>query len=246
MLDFNQAGPQTEGNSAIPPDSVVPLKMTLRQPKAGKEGTQHSYFSRADSGNEYLDVEFEAQGTFDGKKIWQNFTLYGSDKAAKINMRTLRAIIESSRNINPNDSSPRAAAARQLSDWLDFNGMIFLARVKCVVEQSSKDGNWYVNNEIAKIITPDMPEYQVGEHISDKPLPTVPAAGQQAAGKIKPAAGPGAAFGAFGGAPPVMQTAFPAAAAFPAPATTVQPTTTIPPATTAAPGFGGMPGWAAK
>lgn len=223
MLDFNTAEQQSTGTGAIPPDSVVPFKMTIRSPRAGKEGTVHPLFNRASTGNEYIDVEFEVGGSFAGKKIWQNFTLHGSEKAAKISMRTLRAIIESARNIDPNDASPQAAAGRQMSDWADFNGMVFLGKVKCVVEQSNKDGNWYVNNEIAKVITPDMPEYAQGEHITDKPIPPIPD------GLPAPAAS----------APVTAQTwgapaAQPAAAA---PAT---------PAATPAPSANGMPSWAKR
>lgn len=200
MLDFNNA-PDHQGTgtgSAIPPESIVPIAMTIRAPKAGKEGSQHPLFCKSSTGNEYLDVEFEVKGQFDGRKIWERFTLTGTNKKGKPNsdqsMATLRAIIESSRNINPKDPSPAASAARQLSDWADFNGMTFLAQVKCVVEQSNRDGQWYVNNEIAKVITPEMPQYQQGEHISDKPIPAIPDNTHQAT------AGPAA--GAWGSAAP--------------------------------------------
>jgi hypothetical protein len=178
-IDFNQAELQKEGGSgAIPEDSIIPFRMTIRPPKAGKEGSTHAMFCRSSKGNEYIDVEFTAMGTFEGRKVWQNFTLVGSETAAKISMRTLRAIVESSRGISPTDASPQATAGRQLSDWLDFNDMTFLAKVGTVVEQSQKDGNWYVNNEIKKIITPDDSEYHTGEFISDKPLPKIPEPGE--------------------------------------------------------------------
>lgn len=200
MLDFNNA-PDHQGTgtgSAIPPESIVPIAMTIRAPKAGKEGSQHQLFCKSSTGNEYLDVEFEVKGQFDGRKIWERFTITGTNKKGKPNsdqsMATLRAIIESSRNINPKDPSPAASAARQLSDWADFNGMTFLAKVKCVVEQNQRDGQWYVNNEIVKVITPDMAEYQHGEHITDKPIPAIPDHTHQAT------AGPTA--GAWGSAAP--------------------------------------------
>lgn len=247
MLDFNTAGHQTDGNaSAIPPDSIVPMKMSIRPPRAGKEGTQNALFCRSDKGNEFIDVEFEVGGQFAGRKIWDNFTLFGNEKAIQISMRTLRAIIESARQINPQDASPQASAARQLSDWSDFNGMVFLARVKCVVEQNRKDGNHYVNNEIAKIITPDMPEYQIGEVITDKPLPTIPDASAKPAG---PAAGPGG-FGTFGAPATAAQatTATPGGFDWFGAKPAAQPTAAAPatPAAGAPPTFGGMPGWANK
>jgi len=218
MLDFNGAEIQSEGTgSAIPEDSIVPFKMTIRPPKTGKEGTTHNLFCKSGKGNEYIDVEFEAQGHFAGRKVWQNFTLVGSDTAAKISMRTLRAIVESARGISPSDASPAAAAGRQLSDWADFNDLVFLAKVKCVVEQSTKDGNWYVNNEFKKVITPDDSEYTAGEHISDKPLPTIPDAGAPKAANSTAAAATGGAWGAT--APGAAATT---------PATTAKSTAPIP------------------
>lgn len=242
MLDFNNA-PDHQGTgtgSAIPPESIVPIAMTIRAPKAGKEGSQHQLFCKSSTGNEYLDVEFEVKGQFDGRKIWERFTLTGTNKKGKPNsdqsMATLRAIIESSRNINPKDPSPAASAARQLSDWADFNGMTFLARVKCVVEQNQRDGQWYVNNEIVKVITPDMAEYQHGEHITDKPIPAIP-------DHTQPTAGPAA--GSWGTA--TAATSAPTAA--PATTTTLTPgldsrfnkTTTTAPAAPQQPAFGGVP-----
>lgn len=179
MLDFNNADLQGNGGAGpIPEDSIVCLKMTVRPPAAGKQGTTHALFCKSGKGNEYIDVEFEALGSFAGRKIWQNFTLVGSDKAAAISMRTLRAIVESARSIPPSDASPAATEGRKLSDWADFNTMVFLAKVGTIVEQSQKDGNYYINNTIKRIITPDDAEYSAGEFISDKPLPSIPAPGE--------------------------------------------------------------------
>lgn len=203
MIDMNNAELQGNGGAGpIPEDSVVPFTMTIRAPKAGKEGTTHAMFCRSPKGNEYIDVEFEAQGTYAGRKVWQNFTLAGSETAAKISMRTLRAIVESARNISPSDASPTATAGRQLSDWLDFNSMTFLAKVGTVVEKSQKDGQWYVNNTIKRVITPDDSEYAAGEFISDKPLPTIPEAGTAAPTTAEPAA-----VTAWGGSTAVNTTA---------------------------------------
>ena len=226
MIDFNTADTQSEGTgSAIPEDSIVPFKMTIRAPKAGKQGDNHSHACKSAKGNEYIDVEFEAQGTYSGRKVWTNFTLWGSEAARKISMRTLRAVVESARNISPSDPSPAATQGRCIADLLDMNGMVFLAKVKCVVEQSQRDGQWYVNNEFKRIITPDDAEYANGEFISDNPLPTVPAPGEKPAGASSP---PAAA--STWGAPPTGA---------PAPTPPAPPT---PPASSAGP----VPSWAAR
>lgn len=220
MIDLNQGELQGNGGSGpIPEDSIIAFTMTIRTPKAGKEGSTHAMFSRSSKGNEYIDVEFEALGSYAGRKIWQNFTLVGSEQAAKISMRTLRAIVESARGISPSDASPAATAGRQLSDWLDFNSMTFLAKVGTVVEQSQKDGQFYVNNTLKRIITPDDSEYAGGEWISDKPLPAVPEAGTpEPIPAIPPTTGrAGASWGSGAAvATPAPAPAGPAAAAKPA------------------------------
>ncbi|MCK9173542.1 MAG: hypothetical protein M0O99_08650, partial [Desulfuromonas thiophila] len=155
MIDLNTADLQGTGAGVIPPGSIVPLTLTIRPPRAGKEGS-HELLCRSDKGNEFLDIEFEADGQFAGRKIWQNLTVRGSDKAAAISMRTLRAVVESARGIDPHDASPAATASRKLNDWADLNGMTFLARLGCELERGYKDGRWYVNNIIKQIITPDM------------------------------------------------------------------------------------------
>lgn len=207
MIDFNNAELQGSGGAGpIPEDSNILFKMTIRPPRAGKEGTFHNLFCKSGKGNEFIDVEFEACGAnFAGRKVWQNFTLAGSEQATAISMRTLRAIIESARGIRPDDNSPQATAGRQITDWADFNSMTFLAKVGAVAEQNQKDGKWYVNNTIKKIVTPDMAEYEAGEVVSDKALPVLPEATSQPAAAAATVWGAGAA-SAAPAVPPTQQS----------------------------------------
>lgn len=182
MLDFNTAEQQSTGKGPIPPDSCVILQMEVRN---GKNGS-HQLLTRSDKGNEYLNVEFKVvRGSYEGKQIWERYTVIGSEAAAKISMRTLRAIVESARGIDPNDQSPAAVQNRMLNDWSDFQGIQFMAIVDAKVEHNTKDGNDYINNHIKKIVTSNMPEYAIvaqhGEIISDKPLPEKTAAAPKAA-----------------------------------------------------------------
>ena len=225
MLDFNSDDyKQTSGNRGpIPPDSCVILQMEIRTPRSGKEGS-HPLLCRAASGNEYLDVQFTVvRGQFEGKQLWNNYTVQGSEMASKISMRTLRAIVESARGIDPNDGSPAATANRRLNDWTDFNGLQFMAKLDAKCEENK--GEWYVNNHIKKVITCDMEEYAIvaqdGELITDKPLPEKPAT---------TAAKPAAAAGGWG-APAAPAPAAPAPAA---------------PAAAAASGAPAVPNWAKK
>jgi hypothetical protein len=181
MLDFNEAELQREGGAggAIPEDSIVPFKMTIRPPKSDKQSDIHPMLNKNSKGNHWLDVEFEALGSYGGTKFWQNFTVAGSESAAKISMRTLRAIVESGRGISPKDSSPAASEGRKLSDWADFNELTFLLKVGVEVTQNESTKKWYVNNTLKKVVTPDEEAYLAGEMITDKPLPALPAAGQE-------------------------------------------------------------------
>lgn len=196
MIDMNNAEVQRElSGKPFPPDSVVALQIELMQPPPERQGQNHAMAWRKDgSNNEFIFIK-----TIPVNDVYKDFAtpfvLWGSETAAKISMRTLRAIVESARNISPSDASPTATAGRQLSDWLDFNGMTFLAKVGTVVEKSQKDGQWYVNNTIKRIITPDDAEYSAGEWISDKPLPTVPEAGIPATAAIPAASSAPAAWG---------------------------------------------------
>lgn len=190
MIDLNVAEQQSTstGRGPIPPDSCVIVQMHLRSPKANKQGS-HALLGRSDKGNEYLDAEFKVcSPTYEDKAIWQNLTVIGSDQAVKISMRMLRAIVESARNLDPNDQSPEATEARKLQDWSDLEGIRFMVKVDAKAEVSYKDGKTYINNHIKRVITPDMEEYAIvardGEIITSNPLPT-----EAAAPKAAPAMG---------------------------------------------------------
>lgn len=196
-IDLNQAEEQKDFGCPIPPGSAVKVRLSLRHPKAGKEGSSTGV-TRAESGFEYLDCEMEVlAGTFKGKQIWENLGVagVGKEKAVQIAMRTLRAIVESSRNILPTDQSPNGIAARRMNAWTDMNGMEFAIVVGC---QKVKPGDRYVNNNIKRVITPEHELYSEimagGERISQEPIPEIPtAAGQSPTpswGAPKPAAPP--------------------------------------------------------
>jgi len=184
MLDLNQAGEQKEATGGpIPPKSIVLVRLTLRPTKTGKTPGSDPLLTRADSGMEYLDCEFEVlSGTFTGKKIWDNLNLCGAreegqKKSVDITTRLLRAMVEAVRNINPKDQSPAAVQARKLQRLNELQGIVFGVRVGI---KKIKPGDKYVNNTIYRIITPDHEFYaQVmngQELISSEPIPEPPQA----------------------------------------------------------------------
>lgn len=179
MINLNNAEEQKEFTKGpIPSGSMVKLKMTIREPSTEKKSSVDPMLTKpaSNNGNDYLNCEFEVvTGTFENLKIWQNLVLAGSDKASKISMATLRAIVEAARNVSPEDASPAATQARNLNSFADLNNMEFPAVVG--IEQPKK-GDLYINNNIKKIITPNMPEYQElmsgGEKITNTPIPEIP------------------------------------------------------------------------
>lgn len=228
MIDLNQAEEQREGTGggkAAPPDSIVMLQLIVRQPKSGSEGSM-PMLTRAQSGLEQLDCEFVvAQGTYQGAKFWDRLSVgnahtEGQKKAVDIAMRTIRAMVESSRGINPKDASPAASQQRVLQSWEELNGIYFPAMLDAVVSEPNKDGKRFVNNELKRVITPDkVEEYALvcngGEIITDKPLPEVPATESNAKPNwAAPAAAPQAAPMAPPTAPPVSAVPHPAAAQY--------------------------------
>lgn len=198
-IDLNTAEEQREGGRTVPPGSIVLVQMTIRQPKAGMEGSD-PFLTMARSGMEYLNCEFEvAQGSYKGQKFWDNFnvagaTTAGQAKAVEISMQRLRAIVEASRGISPKDSSPQATQNRILKSWEELNGVYFPAMLDAVLsDPSPKDGKVYVNNTLKRIITPDKTEEYTtvadgGEIITNNPLPSVDAAPVRPASPAPPAA----------------------------------------------------------
>lgn len=224
MLDLNEAEGQSEARGAIPPESIVLVRLNLRTPKAGKAQGQYPLLTRASTGMEYLDCEFEVvSGTYTGKKMWDNLNIMGTvstdnqRKSVDISKRMLRAIAEAVRGIDPKDASPSAVQARHLQSFEQLQGVMF--GVKVGVEKPMA-GDRYVNNNIKRIITPDHEYYanvmQGGEFISDKPIPEIP----QAAGGPSPSwAAPGTqAPNAAPAAPRQGSLTAPGAATFQAPA----------------------------
>ena len=169
-MDFNNAEKQFEGGGdfeCIPEDTIVTLVMMIRPGQAGPDGwlKQGKPSASSNGGWQYMDCEFVIEGgDFDKRKVWQNMMWENigpadqakADKTANITKATVRAMLESARNIMPGDESPAAQQARQLNSFDDFNGLTFRAKLKI---EKSNDPQYKDKNQIKSIVTPDMPEY---------------------------------------------------------------------------------------
>lgn len=194
-FDFNQASTeQTLGFDVIPPKSCVIVRMHVRKPYECNKpaGSDPEWLCLSPKGMEYLSTELEVvEGKFAGRKIYHCFNVGcqkqmtdGQRKSLTIAMAQLRAIIEISKGIHPEDNSDAACRARMM-EIPDLEGMTFPALIDCERSTSlSKDGShYYTNNVMKKVITQKDPEYaqiqQSREIISDIEVPYYPAGGAQ-------------------------------------------------------------------
>lgn len=153
LTDFNTAKSQS---NLIPKGTTVKVKMAI------KPGGYEDWFTKSyATGSIYLNAEFTVtEGPYAKRKIYQVIGI----KSGKANVERedawgesgrsmIRSILESARNIHPNDTSEKAMLARKLNSIADLNGLEFTAKVG--IEANNRYGD---RNRIATIITPDEPQ----------------------------------------------------------------------------------------
>jgi hypothetical protein len=139
--DYSDAPPPRE-MELIPAGTIATVTMHINAGGVGEDGM----CKRSKDGNcELLEIEFVvADGKFARRKFWANMVLAGTTaghaQAAEISRSTLRGIIESARNVRPDDMSPEARTARTVSLG-DFNGLSFVARIGVEKGGAKKDKN---------------------------------------------------------------------------------------------------------
>lgn len=157
-FDFNDADRQFD---LIPDNTIVPLVMHI---KPGGQGDGGWLRSSQNSNAMMLECELTVlEGPFAKRKIFQYMVVSGgkvNEKnesiAGNITRSNLRAILESSRNINPDDMSPEAAQKRCCpGGYAEFNGICFVAKIGIEKGQNGYNDK----NKIKAVITPDMAGY---------------------------------------------------------------------------------------
>jgi hypothetical protein len=150
-IDLNTAGEQRSFD-VIPANTILTLQIKIRPGGAGDGG----WLRRASDGaSEGLDLELIVvdEGPYKGRKLWQLLTLSGTKPghadAGKISLSTLKAIVESAKNIRPDDTSEAAQAARKIT-WQDLDGVRFVARLGV----KPPEGSHPAKNTIGEVITP--------------------------------------------------------------------------------------------
>ena len=186
--DFNDAEAQQSGFNLIPKGTLVPVRMTLKpgsydDPSQGWTG---GYATQSfDTGAIYLAAEFVVTaGEHAKRKMWSNIGLQSPKGPTwgQMGRTFIRALLNSARNVHPQDNSPQAAAARRIQGFADLDGIEFLVRVDVEKDTKGEDRN------VVKIaVEPDHPDYArlMGvppkPGVSPTPTPSTPVAPAQAA-----------------------------------------------------------------
>ena len=184
MIDLSQEQEQKSAYGPVPSGSRVLVRLTIEKPKYASQDDE--LVAMAKTGLLQLFCRLEvAAGSYEGVAWYENLTLpsraqnirltEGQQKACGSGGRTLRAIVEAVRAVDPKDKSQQADRKRVLNSWSDLDGMEFPARLGISKEPyEGKDGRMYWSNTLGRIIPCTDKEYQEimngGEVITDGPV----------------------------------------------------------------------------
>ena len=136
-IDFNNIEPNSSSSGEfelIPENTIARVNLLLEGgdvelPEFGRG----NFFKKSQGGGraKWMPVVFTITGgDYNGRKVWHRIFVDGDKMsernvpvAKEIGLRTMRSIIESARNINPDDTTPNAQQARQLNSIEDLNNM---------------------------------------------------------------------------------------------------------------------------
>ena len=171
MMPFDYTDAPPPQFELIPQGTIATVVTHIRPGNAGEDGLLKR---SKDGGCEMLDLEFTVvDGTFKGRKLWQNMVLVGTTdghaKAADISRGTLKAMLDSALGLKPDDVSPQARAARTV-ELKQFEGMTFVAKIgieKGAAKNDGSGGFWDDKNNLAGVITPDKKDW----HPVEQPPP---------------------------------------------------------------------------
>jgi hypothetical protein len=157
--DFNDAE-QQQSFDLIPKGTVAPVRMTIKPGghDDASQGWTGGYATQSfETGSIFLACEFVIlDGEYARRKMWSNVGLHSSKGPAWGNMgRTfIRAVLNSARNIQPQDNSPQASAARRIQGFNELDGIEFVARIDV-----EKDGRGELRNVVKIAVEPDQADY---------------------------------------------------------------------------------------
>jgi hypothetical protein len=171
--DFNDAE-QQQSFDLIPKGTVAPVRMTIKPGghDDASQGWTGGYATQSfETGSIFLACEFVIlDGAYARRKMWSNVGLHSSKGPAWGNMgRTfIRAVLNSARNIQPQDNSPQAATARRIQGFNELDGIEFVARIDV-----EKDGRGELRNVVKIAVEPDQTDYpRASAPVAQRPAAT--------------------------------------------------------------------------
>jgi len=155
-MDFNNAE-SNSGFDLIPLNTIAPMILTIRPGSRGEGGWETGSDT---STYTWLNCELTVtEGRYKGRKIWQNMMCghpEAENKAVNITRSTLRGILESARQIKPDDMSDDAKAKRIVSGFGDFSGLEFVGKIGI---EKGKDG-YDDKNKLVAAVPVTSPQYK--------------------------------------------------------------------------------------
>ena len=160
--DFNDAE-QQQTFDVIPKGTVAWVRMTIKpggynDPSQGWTG---GWATQSDeTGAVYLACEFVVlEGPFAKRKLWSNIGLHSPKGPTWSGMGRsfLRALLNSARNVRPEDNSPQAAAARRIQGFHELEGIEFVAKIDV-----ERDGRGDPRNIIKQAVEPGQSDWPSG------------------------------------------------------------------------------------
>ena len=179
--DFNDAE-QQQNFDLIPKGTVAWVRMTIKPGgfNDASQGWTGGWATRSDeTGAVYLACEFVVlEGPFARRKLWSNIGLHSPKGPTWTGMgrSLLRAILNSARNVRPDDNSPQAAAARRIQGFHELEGIEFVAKIDV-----ERDNRGDPRNIIKQAVEPGQSDHPGGSGPG-------PGAGAPAARAATPAA----------------------------------------------------------
>lgn len=188
--DFNDAQTQQGVFDLIPKGTLALVRMAIKP--GGHDdsamGWTGGYATASDeTGAVFLSCEFVLlSGAFAKRKVWSNVGLHSNKGPTwgQMGRSFIKAVLNSSRDIHPDDNSPEAMRARQIRGFAELDGVEFSALIGV-----EKDTKGELRNLIRLVIEPDNKAYaelMALKHPRDggsggsggAPAPAMPAASQ--------------------------------------------------------------------
>lgn len=160
MLDLSKEEEQKDrAYGPVPSGSEVFITLEIQEPKGSFAAPEHHMISQARSGLRQIYCKITVErGQYAGAFWYQNITLPMSmqkvslsgsqEMACKIGGAMLKAILEARK------------MPMSIKDISAFNGLTFPVQVRINPRPREKDGRVYWSNEIVKVITPKMSDYE--------------------------------------------------------------------------------------